>query len=147
MNATSASPTSGPRLIIGVIGHDIHVVANRIIAIALRESGFNVCNLGVDNTAENFLDAAFEYEAAAVVVSSLNGEAEHWCRGFGSLFERSGKRGVLRYLGGNLVVGDQDRLSVEEKFLKFGFHRVFHRPDSLAPLFDSLKEDLLLGRG
>jgi methylmalonyl-CoA mutase cobalamin-binding domain/chain len=64
------------RIVMGVIGHDIHVISNRIIAIALGEYGYAVCNLSVDNTAENFLDAAVEYKADAVVVSSLNGEAE-----------------------------------------------------------------------
>ena len=74
------------RIVMGVIGHDIHVVSNRIIAIALREYGYSVCNLGVDNNAENFVDAAKEFDADAVIVSSLNGEAEYWCNNIGNSY-------------------------------------------------------------
>lgn len=134
------------RIVMGVIGHDIHVVSNRIIAIALREYGYEVCNLGVDNTAENFLDAAIEFEADAVIVSSLNGEAEHWCNGFGPLFKNAGKEHVYRYLGGNLVVGNLPVVEVVDRFLKFGFHRVFHRPPNLDVLFESLEIDMSNGK-
>jgi methylaspartate mutase sigma subunit len=135
----------GYRIVMGVIGHDIHVVSNRIIGIALREYGYQVCNLGVDNTAENFLDATIEFEAHAVIVSSLNGEAEHWCNNFGTLFALADKKDVLKYLGGNLIVGNQTGEEVERQFLKFGFNRVFHRPQNLDVLFKSLKIDLLNG--
>jgi len=130
------------RIIMGVIGHDIHVVSNRIISIALREYGYSVCNLGVDNTPENFLDAAIEYEADLVLVSSLNGEAEYWCKDFGKLFTDAGAENIYRYLGGNLVVGNKPIPEVESYFVQFGFHRVFHRPSNLTPLFESLKMDL-----
>lgn len=130
------------RIVMGVIGHDIHVVSNRIIAIALREYGYSVCNLGVDNNAENFVDAAKEFDADAVIVSSLNGEAEYWCNNIGNLFCQAGVDHVVRYLGGNLVVGNKPINEVEADFLKFGFSRVFHRPASLAPLFESLQIDL-----
>jgi methylaspartate mutase sigma subunit len=130
------------RIVMGVIGHDIHVVSNRIISIALREYGYYVCNLGVDNTAENFVDAAIENEADVVIVSSLNGEAEYWCKDFGKLFTEAGAEKVYRYLGGNLVVGNKPIIEVETDFVQFGFHRVFHRPANLAPLFESLQKDL-----
>ncbi len=35
------------RVVTGVVGNDIHVVANRLIEISLRERGFEVFNLGV----------------------------------------------------------------------------------------------------
>ena len=130
------------RIVMGVIGHDIHVVSNRIISIALREYGFSVCNLGVDNNAENFVEAAIEFDADAVIVSSLNGEAENWCKDFGKLFSEAKVDHIVRYLGGNLVVGNQVKEEVESKFLQFGFHRVFHRPPNLSPLFESLFKDL-----
>jgi methylaspartate mutase sigma subunit len=140
------SNITAKRIVMGVIGHDIHVVSNRIIAIALREYGYEVCNLGVDNSAENFLDAAIEFEADAVVVSSLNGEAEHWCNNFGPLFKNADKEHVYRYLGGNLIVGNKPVEEVVDEFLKFGFHRVFHRPPNLDILFESLKIDMLNGK-
>ena len=130
------------RIVIGVIGHDIHVVSNRIIEIALKEYGYKVCNLGVDNIPENFIDATEEFEACAVIISSLNGEARYWCKEIGKIFKTKNKSKVLKYLGGNLVVGTQPTHEIEDEFLKYGFDRVFHRPPNLEVLFDSLKKDL-----
>ena len=47
------------RIVLGVIGNDTHVVANRILYLGLTEVGFNVCNLGTNNTPEDFVDALF----------------------------------------------------------------------------------------
>ena len=51
------------RIVIGVIGNDIHVVANKVIARGLRIAGYNVCNLGVSNMPQDFIFAAIEFEA------------------------------------------------------------------------------------
>jgi methylaspartate mutase sigma subunit len=42
------------KIVIGVIGNDIHVVANRLIEISLKERGFQVFNLGVNTYLEEF---------------------------------------------------------------------------------------------
>jgi len=34
-------------IVMGVIGADIHVVGNKVIAYALEEAGFEVVNLGI----------------------------------------------------------------------------------------------------
>ena len=58
------------RVIIGVIGDDIHIVGNRIMQLALEESGFQVFNLRARNRPEEFCQAALEVNADAVFVSS-----------------------------------------------------------------------------
>ncbi len=68
------------KIVIGVIGNDIHVVANRLIEISLKERGFQVFNLGVNTYLEEFLDAVIESDSDVLLISSLNGEAEGWCR-------------------------------------------------------------------
>ena len=70
------------RVIIGVIGDDIHIVGNRIMHLALEESGFQVFNLRTRVRPEEFCQAALEVNADAVFVSSLNGEGEYWCADF-----------------------------------------------------------------
>lgn len=125
-----------------MVGHDIHVVANRIIALGLAENGFRPYNLGTSNDIDDFADAALETGARAVLVSSINGEGEGACAGIGDRFDRAGMSDVVLYAGGNLVVGDRPSAQVEQLFLGFGFHRVFHRPPSLAPMFAALREDL-----
>jgi methylaspartate mutase sigma subunit len=129
------------RLVIGVIGNDIHVVANRVLARGLRMAGYEVCNLGVNNPPEDFVAAAVEHEADGVIVSSINGEGEGWVRGLRAGFDAAGRGGVLLYIGGNLAVGDRPQAEVEARYRACGFHRAYHRPSSLDILLTDLAED------
>ncbi|MFL6164571.1 MAG: methylaspartate mutase subunit S [Jatrophihabitantaceae bacterium] len=131
-----------PVVVLGVIGHDIHVVANRILAIGLAENGFHAVNIGTNTEVDDFVDAARETGAAAVLVSSINGEGEQACAEFGARFISAGLADVLRYAGGNLVVGHRPPAEVERLFTGYGFHRVFHQPADLADVFTALRHDL-----
>jgi methylaspartate mutase sigma subunit len=133
---------AGRDVVLGVIGHDIHVVANRILAIGLAESGFRPHNLGTSNTVDDFADAALETGARAVLVSSINGEGEEACMGIGTRFAAVGLADILLYIGGNLVIGDRSSDVVIRLFTSYGFHRVFHRPTTFRPLFEALRRDL-----
>lgn len=128
---------------IGVIGDDIHIVGNRIMQLALEESGCQVFNLRTRNRPEHFLQAALEVHAHAVFVSSLNGEGEHWCADFRAPFIAAGLDRTLLYVGGNIVVGSRAETEVVKLFEGFGFDRVFHqRPDigaAIADLFSDLQ--------
>ncbi len=57
-------------LIIGVIGADVHAVGNKILYHAFTEAGFDVVNLGVMVSQEEYIEAAIESDADAIVVSS-----------------------------------------------------------------------------
>jgi methylaspartate mutase sigma subunit len=111
-------------IVIGVIGADVHAVGNRIIDYAFTKAGFNVVNLGVMVSQKEFVDAAIETDAQAIIVSSLYGHGELDCRGLGDLCLEAGLN-ILLYVGGNLVVGKSDFQIVEEKFKKMGFDRVY----------------------
>jgi len=130
------------RIVLGVIGNDIHVVANRILAIGLDDAGFQPINLGVRSTAEDFVAAALEVEAHAVLVSSLNGEGEGWCADFRRRFEEVGMGDILLYVGGNMVVGDREEGAVETLFKAYGFDRVFYRNADFQEVLASLAMDL-----
>ena len=130
------------RVVFGVVGNDTHVVANRILELGLREYGYRTCNLGTGNTVEDFADAALETSAHAVLVSSLNGEGEHWCKDFRRPFADHGKGDILLYIGGNLVVGDRNHAVVVEQFLGYGFDRVFYRPAGFGEALGLLAADL-----
>ena len=54
-------------VVIGVIGADVHAVGNRIIEYALSQAGFNVVNLGVMVSQKEFVDAAIETNAKAIL--------------------------------------------------------------------------------
>ena len=68
-------------LVIGVIGADVHAVGNKILYHAFTDAGFNVVNLGVMVSQEEFINAAIETNADAIVISSLYGQGELDCRG------------------------------------------------------------------
>lgn len=137
--------TCGGRVVIGVIGDDIHVVGNRIMQLALEESGFQVFNLRTRNRPDHFCQAALETNAHAVFVSSLNGEGEYWCADFRRRFIDAGIGEVLLYVGGNLVVGSRARDEVVTLFEGYGFDRVYHQEPDIGIAIADLLEDIRHG--
>ena len=133
------------RVVIGVIGDDIHVVGNRIMQLALEESGFKVFNLRTRNRPDHFSQAALETNADAVFVSSLNGEGEHWCAGLRLKFAQAGLDNVLLYVGGNIVVGKRSKEEVVSLFRGYGFDRVYHQEPDIGVAIADLREDLKRG--
>jgi methylaspartate mutase sigma subunit len=134
--------TNKGTLITGVIGSDTHIVGNRILSRALEDAGFTVVALGALTPASEFVDAAIETDADAILVSSLYGQGELDCRGFRDLCTEAGLSNILLYAGGYLVVGDQPWDSVEQRYVDMGFDRVFPpgtRPDDVTgPLADDI---------
>lgn len=110
-------------LVTGVIGSDTHIVGNRILSMALEAAGYRVIALGALTPAGDFIKAAVETAADAILVSSLYGQGELDCRGFRELCIEAGLDDILLYLGGNLVIGKQAWPEVEKRFLDMGFDR------------------------
>lgn len=67
-------------IVTGVIGADAHAVGNKIIAFALEQHNYNVVNLGVMVAQEEYIAAAIETNADAILVSSMYGHGEIDCR-------------------------------------------------------------------
>lgn len=112
-------------IVIGVIGADCHSVGNKILESFFAGKGFRVVNLGVMASQDDFIGAALESGAKAILVSSLYGHGEIDCAGFRDRCIERGLEGMILYVGGNLVVGKAPREEVERKFLAMGFDRVF----------------------
>ena len=112
-------------LVTGVIGSDTHIVGNRILSMALEKAGYKVVALGALTPAAEFVKAAIETNADAILVSSLYGQGELDCRGFRDLCIEAGLERILIYVGGNLVVGKQSWEEVEQRFVAMGFDRAF----------------------
>ena len=117
------------KVVTGVVGNDIHVVANRLIDISLEERGFEVFNLGVNTYLEEFMDAVIETDADVLLISSLNGEAEGWCRDLQILKSQYDFNDVAFMIGGNLGVGEMDENELVPRFQNYGFDLVFHQTD------------------
>lgn len=130
-------------LVIGVIGADVHAVGIQILEHAFTEAGFNVINLGVMVSQEEYIEAAIESAADAIVVSSLYGHGELDCRGLREKCDEAGLTSILLYVGGNIVVGKQPFEEVERRFHDMGFNRVFGPGTPPETTIEALKEDLL----
>jgi len=130
------------KVVTGVVGNDIHVVANRLIDISLQARGFEVFNLGVNTYLEEFIDAVVETDADVLLISSLNGEAEGWCRELQFLRAEYELKNVVFMIGGNLSVGEATNVEeIVPKYKSYGFDLVFHQVDLNVGL-DTLKEFL-----
>lgn len=129
-------------LVLGVIGADVHAVGVSILNRAFLDAGFDVVNLGVMVSQEEFISAAIETGADAIMVSSLYGQGELDCRGLREKCDEAGLKGILLYVGGNIVIGKQPFDEVEKRFKAMGFDRSF--PPGTPPEVDieCLKKDL-----
>lgn len=122
------------KIVIGVIGADVHAVGNTIMNRALTDAGFDVTNLGVLVPQEEFIEAAIETGADAILVSSLYGQGEIDCTGFRQKCDEAGLKGILLYAGGNLVVGKVPAEEIERRYKELGFDRAF--PPGTDPSVD-----------
>lgn len=129
-------------IVIGVIGADVHAVGNKIIEYVLKNEGYNVVNVGVLSSQEDFINAAIETNADMILVSSLYGHGEIDCRGMREKCIEAGIGDILLYVGGNIVVGKQNFDEVRERFIKMGFNRVFPPGTPIEDDLPFIKEDL-----
>ena len=129
-------------LVTGVIGSDTHIVGNRILSMALERAGYKVVSLGALTPATDFVKAAIETNADAILVSSLYGQGELDCRGFRDLCVEAGLDDILLYVGGNLVVGKQAWSEVEQRFRAMGFDRAAAPGTRIEVVLEWLAGDL-----
>ena len=130
------------QIVLGVIGADCHSVGNKILDAYFTEVGFQVTNLGVMVSQDEFIDAAVETDAAAILVSSLYGHGEIDCEGLRAKCVERGLDNILLYVGGNLVVGKTPFADIEKKFMDMGFNRVFGPQVDLAEVVTLLRSDI-----
>ena len=129
-------------VVLGVIGADCHSVGIRILEGFFSEKGFRVVNLGVMVSQDEFIDAAIETGAAAILVSSLYGQGELDCAGFRERCTERGLERIVLYVGGNLVIGKAPREGITAKFTAMGFDRVFMPADDLEEAARLLAADI-----
>jgi methylaspartate mutase sigma subunit len=93
-------------------------------------------------TQDEFIDAAIETGAKAILVSSLYGHGALDCEGFRNRCIERGKGRLILYVGGNLVVGKQDFGATEKAFKAMGFDRVFPPSADLTDAAARLMRDI-----
>lgn len=123
-------------MLLGVIGSDPHSVGNRLLAGILRDAGYEVFNLGAMAPPEEFVAAAREASAHAMLISSLSGFGEVYAREMRGRCQEAGIGDILLYMGGNVVNGSLSWGEVEHLFRDSGFDRVYPpqtRPQVFLP--------------
>jgi methylaspartate mutase S subunit len=131
-----------PTVITGTVGEDSHSIGSRLLSRVLRDNGFNVVELGGLTPAEEFINAARETNASAILMSSLYGMAEIDLAGFKEACTEAGLQDVLLYLGGYLMVGRHDWKEAERRFKALGFDRVYPPEVDLDRALEDLRSDL-----
>jgi methylaspartate mutase sigma subunit len=133
-------------LITGVIGEDVHVVGIRILEHAMRDAGYKVVSLGVQISQEEFVNAALETNADAILVSSLSGHAKILIPGLRDKCEKAGLKNIVIYLGGSLVIGKTDWKDVQKFFMELGINRIYSPETLPSQVIKDLEADLSVKR-
>ena len=131
-----------PTVITGTVGMDAHVIGTKVLSRALRDAGFNVVELGMQVSPEEFINVAQETNADAILMSSLYGMAEIDLKGFNEKRMEAGLGDMILYIGGNLLVGRYDPAEAENRFKKLGFDRVYPPEADIDAAIEDLKNDL-----
>lgn len=130
------------KIVIGVIGSDCHEIGNKIIDKKLQENGFEVINIGILSPQIEFIYAALESNADAIIVSSIYGYASLDCVGIREKCKEYGLENILLYIGGNITNGNEDWEKTENNFKKMGFDRIYKPGVSIEETIKDLKQDL-----
>jgi methylaspartate mutase sigma subunit len=108
----------------------------------LRASGFKVTSLGILVSQEEFVRAAVETAADAILVSSLCGHGELDCPGLREKCTEAGLENIKLYVGGNIVVGVQDWEPVAARFEAMGYDRAYPPGTTPHRVIEDITRDL-----
>jgi methylaspartate mutase sigma subunit len=129
-------------LVTGVIGDDVHITGIRVLEHAIRDAGFKVVPLGIQVSQEEFINAAIETKADAILISSLSGHGQVLCEGLKDKCVEASLENVRLYVGGMLAI-DEPWEETERTYKRLGFDRVY--PPSTMPdtAIADIKKDLV----
>lgn len=68
--AETGAPKTG-KMVIGTVKGDIHDIGKNLVAMMMEGAGFEVINLGINNSADNFLEAVREHQPDILGMSAL----------------------------------------------------------------------------
>ena len=133
-------------VVIGTIGSDAHIIGAWVISHTLKQAGFKVAFLGSMVPQEDFINAALESDADAILVSSSYGMGPIDCEGMRDKCIEAGLDDIILYAGGTVVAPlemEQNWHEVEKHFTEnLGFNRVFKNTVDAKQCLAILKKDL-----
>ena len=130
-------------ILLGGIGDDAHSVGINLIALGLKEAGYIVNNLGIQNSISDFFRSDRDYQI--VLISSKNGHSSLYMNEFGNdIFNHTSKNTKqLWYIGGHLSISEKDE-TIVRRYKDMGFTRVFPNFISMDNVLNYLKKDISL---
>lgn len=132
------------KVLLGVLGSDIHVVAITIFESLLTSRGHNIVNLGAMTPPADFIQAAKQIHPSAILVSSVYGHAWQDAVELMEIKQKALLDGCLFYIGGNLAIGNYNHASEICRFMNLGFDRVFSNNVTFQDVILCLERDLNL---
>lgn len=132
-------------IVIGTIGADAHMIGAWVLQKALTDADFAVTFLGAIVPQEEFVNAAIETNADAILVSSMYGMGIIDCEGLREKCIEAGLGDILLYAGGNVAASlelDRNWPEIEQRFRDMGFSRVYRNTVTVAEVIAALKADL-----
>jgi len=132
-------------IVIGTIGADAHMIGGWVLAKAFEDAGFKVAFLGAVVPQKDFINAAIEVDADAILVSSMYGMGLLDCEGFREKCIEAGLNDIILYVGGTVAAPlelERNWPDVERRFREIGFNRVFKNTCTASEAVAALKADL-----
>jgi len=139
---------SSGNIVLGTIGADAHMIGAWVLNKALTGAGFGVTFLGSAVAQEEFVNAAIETNADAILVSSMYGMGILDCEGLREKCIEAGLKNIILYAGGNVAAChelERNWPEIEKRFKDMGFNRVYRNTVKVSEVIAALKSDLGIG--
>ncbi len=121
------------RVLIAKPGLDGHDRGAKVVALALRDAGFEVIYTGLHQTIEQILEAAIDEDVNVIGLSILSGAHLPIARKLLARLQQVGTDDQIVLVGGNIPEQDIDAL------LKIGVAAVFRTGSSFEEIADFIK--------
>ena len=124
------------KVVVAKPGLDGHDQGAKVVVQALLAAGFDVRYTGLRQTPEQVRDAALEFDADVIALSSMAGAHLSFGRRLKPLLEAAGLDDRLWIFGGNIPAADHDALRA------LGFKGVFASGSRLDSIVDFIRANV-----
>lgn len=124
------------RVLLAKPGLDGHDQGAKVVARAMIDAGFDIRYTGLRQTPEQVRDAALDFGADVIALSSMAGAHLSFGQRLKPLLEQAGLQDKLWIFGGNIPAADHDALRA------LGFDAVFASGSRLDAISDFIKANL-----
>jgi methylmalonyl-CoA mutase C-terminal domain/subunit len=124
------------KVVVAKPGLDGHDQGAKVVVQALLAAGFDVRYTGLRQTPEQVRDAALEFDADVIALSSMAGAHLSFGQRLKPLLEQAGLEDRLWIFGGNIPASDHDALRA------LGFKGVFATGSRLDSIVDYIRANV-----